>query len=491
MPQSDQLSLLSTMPPKRLEKKESKDPKKPYSVEELNRSIKTLLEGAFPFVWVKGEISNFKSHTSGHFYFSLKDEKAQIKAVMFKGYNSKLSFRPKNGDEVILRGKVSVYEPRGDYQLNVDLMEPVGEGLLKRKYEELKLALQKKGLFDTKKKKKLPLLPERIALITSPTGAAIQDMMKVLNRRAQGIEIIVVPCVVQGERAPRSLLAALQATQKLLNPDVIILGRGGGSIEDLWGFNDETLAQAIFDCPIPIVSAVGHEIDFTIADFVADVRAATPSAAAELVVESRDVLIDRLEQLKKRLLQRVVAVKNESQSNIRGHRGLLIEVIRRVVLSKKHEFKLLDQRLESPENKIEQLYQRFDDLKLRMDQSLKTQFQKTKTQLDNLRQRLVSPERIHKDSLERVHQLFKRLQMSQKHTLQEKKELLSYRASLLNSLSPLGVLGRGYSIAFKGEEVIRSVDQIKPGDMIKVKLSDGSLESQIQNTKKEVSHGDL
>lgn len=261
------------------------------SVEQLNQALRRHIEGNFPLVWVRGEISSFKIPSSGHFYFNLKDEKSVVRAVMFRGANSRLVFRPQDGMEVILRGRVTVYEPRGDYQITVDMMEPVGAGALQKAFEQLKAKLKSEGLTDPERKRELPLFPKKVALVTSPTGAAIQDMISVLQRRSRGVEIILVPTLVQGASAAPAIVAALRLAYRIPGVDVVIVGRGGGSMEDLWCFNEEEVARTIAVCPVPIVSAVGHEVDFTIADFVADIRAPTPSAAAELVARSSEEVL--------------------------------------------------------------------------------------------------------------------------------------------------------------------------------------------------------
>ena len=262
-----------------------------YSVEQLNRQIRQLIEGNLGTVWVRGELSNFKAHSSGHFYFSLKDAKSQLTAVMFRGHNSRLKFKPHDGLEVIVRGKVTVYEPRGNYQIVAEMMEPVGAGALQKAYEQLREKLKAEGLFDPKTKRPLPSLPKHVALVTSPTGAAIRDMLNILKRRNPMIEITLVPTNVQGATAAPQICEALKKAYRLPDLDAVIVGRGGGSIEDLWAFNDEALARVIKQSPVPIISAVGHEIDFTIADFVADLFAPTPSASAELVSKSVTYLV--------------------------------------------------------------------------------------------------------------------------------------------------------------------------------------------------------
>ena len=272
-------------------------------VSEINRQIASTLETSFPSLWVKGEISNFVAHASGHWYFSLKEADSQIRGVMFRGYNQMLSFVPENGKEVLVRGKISVYPPRGVYQINCNAMEMAGTGELQKNFEEIKAKLKAEGLFEQDRKTPLPLLPKHIGVITSLTGAAFQDILNILSRRFKGIKITLIPALVQGQEASQSLISALKQAEKVPGLDVLIIGRGGGSQEDLWAFNDEELARTLAACPIPTLSAVGHEIDFTICDFVADLRAPTPSAAAELVVKNSVDLMEKLQKLKSQLLQ--------------------------------------------------------------------------------------------------------------------------------------------------------------------------------------------
>ena len=272
-----------------------------YTVTELSEEIKGLLEGHFPFLWVEGEISNFRSPMSGHYYLTLKDEHAQIRAVMFRNCARTLKFMPEDGMRVVAQGKVSTYTPRGEYQVILDYLEPMGVGALALAFEQIKRTLAAQGVFDKAMKKPLPFLPQRVAVITSPTGAAIRDFLKVLGRRFANVEVAVVPVRVQGEGASAEIIAALETANRQGSFDVIILTRGGGSLEDLWAFNQEDLARAIRRSRIPVISAVGHEIDVTIADLAADFRAPTPSAAAEMLVTEKEVLIERLFSLKKRL----------------------------------------------------------------------------------------------------------------------------------------------------------------------------------------------
>ena len=272
-----------------------------YKVSELTSSIKLILEDSFPNIWVEGEISNLKSPSSGHIYFTLKDDRSELKSVFFKSDNEKIKFDIKDGMHVICSGRISLYEKQGVYQLYVTGLEPKGVGALQLAFEQLKEKLFKEGLFDESRKKPLPMLPDRIGIVTSPTGAAIGDMLKVLKRRFSNVEILINPVKVQGEGAKEEIAGAIRDFNDMNNVDVIIVGRGGGSLEDLWAFNEEVVARAICDSKIPIISAVGHEIDWTISDLAADLRAATPSVAAELVIAKKSELIDALDNIEKRL----------------------------------------------------------------------------------------------------------------------------------------------------------------------------------------------
>ena len=294
-----------------------------HSISEITRAIRALVEEGYPDVWVCGEVSNFRDPGSGHFYFTLKDASAQVAAVMFRGANQKLSFKIENGTELICHGRISVYEARGNYQIVIDHCEPKGVGALQLAFEQLKKKLAGEGLFDPKQKKKLPFLPAKIGIVTSETGAAIRDMIKVLHRRMPSVAVLLVPVKVQGEGAAAEITAAITLLNRRDDIDVMIVGRGGGSLEDLWVFNEEIVARAIFASRIPVVSAVGHEIDFTIADFVADVRAPTPSAAAEIVVPNRADLIATVQNHAKRLEQAVVRNFPQRMMQIDGLRERL------------------------------------------------------------------------------------------------------------------------------------------------------------------------
>ncbi len=323
--------------------------RKIYSVSDITAEIKRSLD-VLGIVWIQGEISNFKRHTSGHLYFSLKDARAQIKAACFRNNNMYLKFRPEDGMEVVARGRLSVYEPRGDYQVIVEYMEPVGLGSLQLAFDQLKEKLRKEGLFEDSHKAPLPLLPRKVGLVTSPTGAAVRDMLRILKRRNASLDVLVYPVKVQGQGAAEEIAAGIRYLNSRRDVDVIIIGRGGGSIEDLWAFNEEVVARAIYASELPLISAVGHEVDFTIADFVADLRAPTPSAAAEMVSGAREDLRAGVNSLKGRLCPAM-------------RRGLDRQRLQLERLANNRAFTVAP-------NKIRDLEQRFDENTLRMIQAM-------------------------------------------------------------------------------------------------------------------------
>jgi exodeoxyribonuclease VII large subunit len=407
---------------------------KVLSVADLNAQIRSLLEGEFPQIWVRGEISNFKPHTSGHYYFSLKDDSAQISAVMFRGHNSKLKFKPENGLEVLIRGKITVYEPRGNYQIFCEYMEPVGAGALQKAFEQLKAKLQAEGLFAPERKRPLPAFPKHIGLVTSPTGAAIRDILNVLRRRFKAAKITLSPAVVQGDAAPESIVNAIQMINQLSDVDVLIVGRGGGSMEDLWCFNDERVARAIAQSKIPVISAVGHEVDFTIADFVADLRAPTPSAAAELVVKNASDLAERIELFKARLVKAM---------------SIELRTLKERALA-------LQKQLVDPRRRLQDLILRADELTLRLENSMLRH-------LEALRQEIpLAMERI-KGALQKL--------------LHKKQVRFRELSAQLDALSPLKVVERGYSIVTlaKTKKLIKSTSDLKTGDSVNVTLAEGKF----------------
>lgn len=434
-----------------------------YSVEQLNIYIKQLIEGQIGVVWVKGEISNFKAHSSGHFYFSLKDSKSQITAVMFRGHNARLKFKPADGMEVLVRGRITVYEPRGNYQLMCDMMDPVGAGAMQKAFEQLKSKLKAEGLFETSRKKPIPTFPRHVAVVTSPTGAAIRDILNVLSRRAKGIRVTVVPTVVQGESAAPQICEALKKAYNLPDVDVIIVGRGGGSIEDMWCFNDESLARLISSSKVPVISAVGHEIDFTISDFVSDLRAPTPSAAAELV--SRSVV--ELEN-KVKSFERILTLSFDKQ---------------RKYLSEK--IASLSKRLVDPKRRLQDLGLRNDDLLNRLEFALIRLLNERKHRIELLREKIGNPEALIQKKKKDVEYFKIHMAKSLAFTMEKKNAHLKRLMALLDSMSPLKVVDRGYSIVTIENDVVKVASQVNTGDIINIRLSQGSLTAVVETVKEQ------
>ncbi len=429
-----------------------------YTVSRLNSEVRLILELQFQRLWLVGEVSNFVQAASGHWYFSLKDQAAQVKVAMFKQTNRNATVKPQNGQQVLIRARISVYEPRGEYQLLAEMIEPAGDGLLKQQYEQLKSRLQAEGLFSDERKKPLPAHINRVGVITSPTGAAIRDIVSVLQRRAPGIEVIIYPCLVQGEQAAAQLRQMLSTAIRRNEVDVLIIGRGGGSLEDLWCFNDEQLARAVAACPIPIVSAVGHEIDFALTDFVADVRAPTPSAAAELVSPDQSHLLERLRRLQSALVQ-----AQRSQLN-----------------SLSPSLKQLEQRLLAlhPKRRLQQQQQRLDELQLRLHRVIGQQLANAKRQQQYLQHSLqhLSPAKAIKQQHEQLQQLQQRLQRGISLQLKQQQQTLGRLSNQLNTVSPLATLARGYSISFNAEQqVLTSTKDLKAGDSVTTQLAEGSF----------------
>lgn len=426
-----------------------------FTVSQLNRQIQQLLEASLPWILVEGEISNLAKPSSGHWYFSLKDDKAQIRCAMFKGKNAAVRFKPKDGDMVRLRARVTFYGPRGDCQLSVEGMESAGEGALQQAFERLKNNLQAEGLFAPEHKKPLPTKPERIAIITSPVGAAVRDMIIAFRRRFPLTELTILPSLVQGQDAAKNILRQLQRADGSGHFDAIILGRGGGSLEDLWSFNDETLARAIFAANTPIVSAVGHETDFTIADFVADVRAATPTAAAELLSPDRNQLIRQIEQQEKQLVRRMSRILEQCQQQL----------------------DFMTKRIRHPKERIEQQQNQLEQLKRRLQQSMQRKVLEKQAQTANLAHRLErnSPTRRIDQDRQKLKDIDARLARALSNTLTNKQTAFARIIDKLNLVSPLNTLARGYAIASKDKQVIRSIKDVKKGDAISVRVQDGII----------------
>ena len=439
------------------------------SVGELNRSAKAILESNFSSVSVLGEISNLAQPSSGHIYFTLKDEEGSIRCAMFKNQKMRMNFNPKDGDQCVLKGQVSLYTARGDYQLIVRHMQPAGIGNLMQKFEELKQKLDKEGLFDPLKKQEIPFPPKHIGVITSASTAALQDVITTIKRRAPATKVSLSPAIVQGDAAPKSIIEALDlillfndtATEPI---DTVVLTRGGGSIEDLWAFNNEDLAREIYDFPIPLISGVGHEIDFTIADFVSDMRAPTPTAAAELVTEFQFQLEDRLKEIKLGLLN--------------GFENLL--------QNKKQKLDLIESNLKTPQAILNEQKQAMRNIELRLTQSFEKSFLKSKQRLELLDQLLTekNPYKSIKDLFDKINFISKDMIKNISYILEKKLKNIDSIESNLNAFSPLAVLDRGYAIVQNIEgKAIRSSKELQDGELVKTRLSSGSFESEIKKIK--------
>ena len=445
------------------------------TVTQVTRDIKVLLEETFAAVWIEGEISNWRVVQSGHAYFTLKDARSQLRVVMFRTALRLLPFTPEAGMHVVARGRLTVYEPRGDYQLLAEILEPKGIGALQLAYEQLKERLFQEGLFDEIRKRPLPTVPQRIGIVTSPTGAAIRDIIQVIHRRFANVHLYLYPVRVQGEGAAEEIaqgLEALNAFQPSL--DVLIVGRGGGSLEDLWAFNEERVARAIAASEIPVISAVGHEIDYTIADFVADLRAPTPSAAAELVVRSADELRQHLSSLFTRLHM------SAQHTTERAHLSL--------------ERLTACRSLREPHRLVDTLQQQVDDLVMQLDKGWQNSVQERGKRLHFATKSLarLNPrlrwQRLHTH----LHTLQHRLETAMRSRLTLRRETLSGLGNMLHSLSPLAVLGRGYSICRDPvtQQLITSVTPVRAGQHVEILLSDGQLTCTVDDLhRRESDHG--
>ena len=433
-----------------------------YSVSQLNQSVRLMLENQLGAVWLTGEISNFSQPVSGHWYLSLKDENAQVRCAMFRMKNLRVSFRPTNGMQVLVRANVSLYEPRGDYQLIIESMHLAGEGLLMQQFEALKLKLAAEGLFAQHLKKNLPHFSKAVGIITSKTGAALQDILHILQRRDPSLKIIIYPTAVQGKDAATDIAQMIELANQRQEVDVLIVGRGGGSLEDLWCFNEEMVARAIFHSHLPVISAVGHETDVTIADFVADVRAPTPSAAAELVSRNQTELLQQLQYRRQRL---EIALD-------------------RLFAEKQQKLKHLSLRLHNqhPQAQLRIQQQLITQLSHRLQQTLRHHWQKTAENLTALSIRLYKnplPLRLQQYE-QQLAQLKVRLNSHMNLTLSLQQKQLAHLCGKLDSLSPLKVLARGYSITQNQQNfTIRSMKDVNVGEQIKTRLPDGDIISQV------------
>jgi len=420
------------------------DKEKIYTVSEITRLIKLELEKKFPALWVEGEIADFRRAHSGHLYFTLKDEKSALSCVMFRSDVQRVLFELERGLQIVCKGRINVYEPRGQYQLLVEVVEPKGRGALQLAFEQLKEKLKREGLFDLNIKKKLPLLPKKVGIVTSPRGAAIIDIIKTLERRFARLHLLIYPVKVQGEGASDEIVEGIDYLGSLPDIDVIVVGRGGGSLEDLWAFNEEKVARAIFRCPVPVISAVGHEIDFTIADFVADIRASTPSAAAEMVIEKEQSFLERIENLEKRIFHH----------------------LQYYIQEKRHEVSILihHQTFQQFKIRLFNLFQQIDDLENRAGyviQSVGKRIAESKARVDL--------------SQEKMGALAKRMLRD----LQGKWDRLSAE---LNNLSPLNILKKGYVLCWKDadDRLVRQIGEVDQGEKVRVSFYRGEFTAQVQ-----------
>lgn len=442
--------------------------KRILSVSRLTSLIRGVLEDNFEHVWVEGEVSNLAMPASGHLYFTLKDAGAQIRCVMFRASARALKFRPRDGMGLIVRGRITLYEQRGDYQLLVEYLEPQGIGALQLAFIQLKEKLAKEGLFAEERKRSIPSLPQRIGVVTSATGAAIHDILTVLNRRFANVEILLRPVKVQGEGAADDIVEAINDLNSYGDIDVMIVGRGGGALEDLWAFNEEKVARAISRSRIPVISAVGHEVDFTIADFVADLRAPTPSAAAELVVKSKEELASRVEFLRHRLLQRMHRTLAEAGG----------------------ELESLSRALRDPTMLLGHLAQRVDDLSVRLDRSIAGAIKYRIIAIESLKNnlKLRNPSLAVERTRELVRALNSRSEISMRRHLDRSREVAAVFMARLETLSPLGTLARGYSIALKlpNRSVVRASSQLNPNDSLELRLHKGRALCRVESISDEI-----
>jgi exodeoxyribonuclease VII large subunit len=437
------------------------------SVSQLNRQARQLLETHMSLLWVEGEISNFARPSSGHWYFTLKDANAQVKCAMFRNRNQRVRAIPQQGQQVLVRARVSLYEGRGDYQLIVEHMEDAGIGALQRAFDALKYQLGSEGLFDAAYKKPIPTHPEHVGVVTSPSGAAVRDILHVMKRRFPGIPVSIFPVAVQGAEAAPQIVAALERANRLSDCDVLIVGRGGGSLEDLWPFNEESVARAIFASEIPIISAVGHEVDVTISDFIADLRAPTPSAAAELCTPDAQEILQQFvgyEVLLEESMQRRLALAGERLMSLRA-------------------------RLQHPGQKLQAQAQHLDNLEIRLRQSMNGQLQQHRNRLQSAQQRLQqhSPgSRIAQmqESLQHRQQQMRQLMQAR---LERHRQDLEKQVALLDSVNPLSILQRGYSVTRgEGGQLVRTHEDVQVGEQLTTQLAQGRIISTVTATDKKI-----
>ncbi len=436
-----------------------------YNVTRLNREVRAVLEGSFPMLWVQGEISNLARPASGHIYFSLKDKHSQVRCAMFKNRLRAIKFTPENGMEILARANVGLYEGRGEFQLIMEHIEPAGEGALQRAFEDLKQRLHQEGLFEEGHKQAIPSLPASIGVITSASGAAVQDILQILERRYPLANVVIYPVPVQGESSAEKIVDALRLAEQRQECEVIILTRGGGSLEDLWSFNEEIVARAIYKNTVPIVGGVGHEIDFTIADFVADKRAPTPSAAAELV--SPDM--------------------SEIRNNLSQYELLLSRNIRHKLEQASQTLLQLERRLPHPERHLQNISQRIDDVNLRMQQAMKSSFAHKRAELLQISSEInhFNPLQLLRLNRERCQSLYEQLQSCLSHVMESAGSRMEHAVHTLHTVSPLATLERGYAMVTQGENnaIVRDAGQLQSGETINTRLARGDVISVVKTVR--------
>ncbi|MDH5510477.1 MAG: exodeoxyribonuclease VII large subunit [Nitrospinota bacterium] len=472
------------------ENKEETTGRPVLTVTALNGIIKDILEGAFPAIWVEGEISNFKIYTSGHIYFTLKDADSQIRGVMWKGSRKTLRFTPKDGDKVIITGRISVYNKRGEYQLVADSMEPKGLGALQAAFEELKKKLAAEGLFDQSRKKPLPAIAWSVGIVTSPKGAAVRDMIRTLNRRFPGLRIILNPSPVQGEGAAAKIARAIEELNEYGQVDVIIAGRGGGSLEDLWAFNEEVVARAIAASKIPVVSAVGHEVDFTIADFVADARASTPTAAAEIVAPEKVALEAQVAELSRKLRLEMRNKLEADSQFVDDLMGRLGATARNMVELHRHKLEAMRGGLrgQNPANKVRMRKERLAQLSTAMIRALTrlagVKRLQAKTALDRLA--AIRPRTLITTRKVELTRMEESLSRSMNLRLRNDRNLIDKSAAALAAYDPAKVLDRGYAIVTRAADgrIVKTLADLAPGAKVSIRVSDGAAGATVDGKPK-------
>ena len=439
-----------------------------FSVSRLNATVRRLLEHEMGRIWLTAEISNFTRPASGHWYFTLKDDNAQVRSAMFRGNNQRVSFRPENGQQVLVRASVALYEPRGDYQLIIESMQPAGEGLLQQQFLELKTRLEAEGLFAAQHKQPLPSPARQVGVVTSASGAALHDILQVLNRRDPSLPVVIYPTAVQGNEAAPAIVRAIELANQRQECDVLIVGRGGGSLEDLWCFNDERVARAVYASRIPVVSAVGHETDITICDFVADLRAPTPSAAAELVSRNQTELLRQLlsQQQQMEMAMDYYLARRQRQFTELQHR-----------LNQQH-----------PQLRLARQQTLLVQQQRRLQSAMQQQLQGAAVRIEQLHRRLQrqQPQSLIYQGASRLSDSRHRLQQAIEKQLNETRRQFGTLAVRLESASPLGTLARGFSVTTASSgEVIKQTSQVTPGETLRTRLSDGWVESEITTITRE------